>query len=297
MAVFYQTGIASDPADLMNKLTTFAGANGWTVSAATTGAVYRKDIVNVGFTTDSDEIFLRGSVGYSGAAAWNAQPNNSGQNVVIDCGTGPFTAYHFFVGDEDGSDYIHAVIEVSAGHYRHFSFGEMIKHGSYTGGTYVDGTNWQNDTVNQHNPDSAQHQVICDANTSGGTGHVYVDFDGKTNNWQRILGEGTFTTTNGLGSMRSNGISAIWPFLGVQPWNLRNNMTPLTYFVNRASSLRSPVGRIPNMRALGLHNLVPGETLSIGGDDWMCFPIIQRTETFVNTIESSGMYGYAFKLP
>jgi subtilisin family serine protease len=297
MAVVYQTGIASDPADLVSKLATFAAANGWTVNTPASGRVFIKDTCLVGVSSDTDEVFLRGAITYNGAAAWNAQTNNSGNTVSIDCGTGPFTAYHFFVGDEDGADYIHVVIEIAAGRYRHFSFGEMIKHGTYTGGTYVDGTNWDNSTNFQHVPDSGQHQVICDGNTASGTGHVWVDYDSKVNNWQLIRGPGTFTTTLGIGSFRDNGMISIWPSLGIQPWNLRNNMAPLTYFVNRSDSLRSPVGRIPNMRCLGLHNLTPGETLSIGGDDWLCFPVIQRTETFVNTIESSGMYGYAFKTP
>lgn len=296
MAVAYQTGISSDPADLMGKLASFAVANGWTQGAGSTGAVLAKGAIYVGYNTASDEIFLRGALGYNAAAAWNAQTNNSGFTVTVDCGAGPFTAYHFFIGDEDGQDYIHVVIEIAAGRFRHFSLGKLLKHGLYTGGTYVDGTNWANDTNNQHVPDSGNHQVICDANTNAGNGHVHVDYDSKTNNWQQI-NSATFATTRGIGSTRSSGIGNLFPLISVQSWNLRNNMAPLTYFVNRSDSLRSPVGRIPNMRSLGLRNLTPGETLSIGGDDWMCFPIIQRTETFTNTIESSGMYGYAYKLP
>lgn len=294
----YETGISTGPSDLVARLTTFAVANGWTLVGATTGTCISKNGIVVGLFTDSDEIFARGAIGPGSAAvAWNNQPGHSGVTVAIDCGTGPFTAYHLFAGDEDGREYLNMVVEYASGRFRHLAFGQLIKHGSYTGGTYVDGVNWNNSTTFQNSPDNSNHQVICDANMgSNGTGQVHCDYDGKTNNWQIIQG-GT-STASGVGSARSEGMGQIFPNLGVQNWNLRNNLAPLTYFVNRASSLRSPIGRIPNMRIMGMNNLQPGETLSIGGVDWMCFPIVQRTEgAQPNTVETSGFYGYAYKLP
>lgn len=292
----YETGISTGPADLLSKLNTFAVANGWTNGAATGGNVLSKNGVYCGLTTDADEIFARGALGYNGSNAWNAQTNNSGLTVAINCGTGPFTAYHLFAGDELGCEYLNLVVEYAAGRFRHLAIGQMIKHGSYTGGTYVDGVNWNNSTSYQNNPESGNHQVICDANTGSGTGHFWCDYDAKSNNWQRVIT--TAGTGNALGSARSNGMGQMFPNLGVQNWNLRNNLAPLTYFANRASNLRSPVGRIPNMRILGINNLEPGETLSIGGVDWMCFPIVQRTEgSQPNTVETSGFYGYAYRLP
>lgn len=297
----YETGISTGPGDLMGKLATFAVANGWTVDSATSGAVFRKGTINVGYTTDSDEIFLRGAVGYSGAAAWNAQPNNSGFTVTVNCGAGPFVAYHLFAGEEAGSEYLNAVIEFASGRFRHFCFGDLIKHGSYTGGTFVDGTNWNQSTTWINQPDAQQHQVICDANSQSGNGHVYADFDAKTNNWVRILESGALaTTTAGMGAVRSAGINNMFPNLSYARFNLRNLTAPLTYFANRGSSLRSPLGRIPNMRQIGMANLEPGAILAIGGDEWLCFPISQRTETWgsgSSSTESSGPYGYAYKMP
>lgn len=292
----YETGISTGPADLLSKLRTFAVSNGWTNTAGTTGSVLSKNGIYVGNHSDADEIFAMGCLGASGAAAWNAQASSSGFTVALNCGTGPFTAYHLFAGDEDGREYLNLIVEFAAGRYRHLALGQLIKHGTYTGGTYVDGVRWSTSTTFQNSPDNSNHQVICDANSGVGNGHFWCDYDAKSNNWQRVI-TGT-ATTSGLGSARSSGMGQIFPNLGVQNWNLRNNLAPLTYFANRASSLRSPVGRIPNMRILGMNNLQPGETLSIGGTDWMVFPICQRTEGVQpNTVETSGFYGYAYKLP
>lgn len=293
----YETGISTSPSDLLSRLVTFAVTNGWTNTAASGGGnVLNKNGAYCGLSTDSTNLLARGCLGASGGLAWNAQTGNSALTVTVDCGAGPFTAYHLFAGDEGGREYLNLVVEYAAGRFRHLALGQLIKHGSYTGGTYVDGVNWNNSTTTQNSPDNSGHQVICDANSAGGTGHVHCDYDAKSNNWQRII-TGT-ATTSGLGSARSSGMGQIFPNLGVQNWNLRNNLAPLSYFVNRASSLRSPIGRIPNMRILGMNNLQPGETLSIGGTDWMCFPIVQRTEgAQPNTVETSGFYGYAYKLP
>lgn len=299
-AVDYETGIASSPSDLVSKLATFAAANGWTISPGTTGSVFIKGDIVVGMIGNASDVSLRGALAYNGAAAWNAQTNNAGQSTTCDTGAGPFTAYHFFAGAEATKEYLHVAVEVSAGHFRHFSLGSLIKQGTYTGGTYVDSTNWANSTTNQNIPDSGSHQVICDANADTGNGQVWCDYDAKTNNWQIIRTASQTTTTLGTGNVRDQGISQMFMSLGYQRWNLRQLLAPLQYFVNRASSLKSPIGRIPDMRMVGMQNLVAGDEVTVGSDTWLVFPMIQRTDSWGSgnsAIESSGHYGYAYLLP
>jgi hypothetical protein len=294
----YETGIASSPSDVVDKLAAFAVANGWTVNSPLSGKVFVKDDVYVGVSSDSDEVFARGALGYDAGLAWNAQPNHSGLTVALNLTVGPYTSYHFFAGDEEGCPYLNAIIEFTAGRFRHLAFGKLIKRGNYTGGTYVDGVRWNNNNAYQNIPDRVEHTVICDANSSSGSGHFACDYDGKTNNWQRCIT--TAGTAYALGSARSNSMTQMYNAVGVQNWNMRNLMWPLSYFANRASNLRSPVGRIPNMRMVNMKNLLPGETLTVGGDGWMVFPLVQRTESWGSgnsAIESSGYYGYAYKMP
>lgn len=304
----YETGISTSPADLISKLGTFAATNGWTVTSlgVGNGTLFNKGGVYVGLnmTGTSNEVSLRGGTG--SGAAWNSLTNNPGYSVVVNCGAGPFVAYHLFAGEENGSEYLHTVVEFASGRYRHFTFGDLIKHGSYTGGTYVDGVWWNSIASWINSPNAQQHEVICDANAqfgvSGGNAHVYADFDSKSNNWVHIYETSNIdTTTAGCGSVRSSGINQIFPNHAYARFNLRNLTAPLTYFANRGSSQRSPLGRIPNMRQVGMLNLEPGAILAIGGDEWKVFPIVQRTETWDGgssvVIESSGPYGYAYKMP
>lgn len=297
----YETGSASSPSDLLTKLATFAAGDGWTVNTPASGLVFLKGSAVVGVNGAASTVDLRGALSYDAGLAWNDQPNNSGVTTQCDVGAGPFTAYHFFSVTEENKHALHVAVEISAGHFRHFSFGELIKHGSYTGGVYVDSVNWNNSTIFQNIPDSQQHQVICDANGAlVGTGHVWIDYDSKSNNWQRVFDAGDTTPTRCSGSVRSGGMDQMFANRGYLRWNLRNVPAPLTYFANRASSLKSFIGRIPHMRVFGMHNLSPGETVTIGGDSWLVFPIIQRTDTWGSsnsTTESSGYYGYGYRLP
>jgi hypothetical protein len=297
----YETGTATDPADLISKLATFAAGDGWTVNTPVSGRVFVKDTVVVGMDTDADEVFLRGAIAYDAGAAWDAQTNNAAITVAVNCGAGPFPSYHFFSGEEDGACYLHAAVEISAAIYRHFVFGELIKSGSYTGGVYVDGTRWSATAGTTNNPDSTFHQTICDANNSSSaeTGHIWVDYDGKANNWQRVR-PSTSADTACYGGTRSSSIDAYLSSVPFMDWNLRNLMKPLRYFANRASGLRSPIGRIPHMRFIHMDNLTPTEQFTLGGDTWIVLPITQRTESFgsgSSSIPSSGMYGYAYRLP
>lgn len=298
----YETGTATDPADLLSKLNTFVSGNGWTVSSPSSGVVFRKGDVVVGASADSDEVFFRGAVTYNGSAAWDNQTNNAGVTLTILLGVGPYPSYHFFTGDEDGADYVHVVVEISTGIYRHFVFGELVKSGSYTGGVYVDGVHWSSASNRINVPYSGFHQTICDSSQNEGitNAHLWVDYDSKTNNWQRIYPPASVDTTRCSGNGRAGGIDSYVQGQDFMAWNLRNVLVPLRYFANRESSLKSPIGRIPHMRQCGMRNLARGETITIGGESWIVFPIVQRTEVFdsaSSSIPSSGYLGYAYRLP
>lgn len=307
MTVAYETGVASSPADLVSKLGTFAAANGWTVSAATVGVVFRNGDINVGVNTDASTIFLRGALGYDSGVAWNAQPGAAPVNASANVGAGPYTAYHFFVGDDDGNHHVHCALEVEAGTYRHFSFGQVVPYGVVDGGTYVDAVWWQSGEANAHLIGVAIHRHICRAGAThygiGGRGHLWCDYDSKTNNWQ-IDNKGSSWPPHSerLFGSCGPGISAslhnALTLVGSMKWNLRTTLHPLEYTVGRAESLVTAVGRIPNMRQLSLANYAPGDELTVGGETWKLFPIMRRNAGTPPTGQiNSDLYGYAYLMP
>lgn len=307
--VTYETGIATSPADLLTKLTTFLLANGWQVSAPTGGdAVIYNDpsgTIFAGVDVTATEWHRRGCTGYNGAAAWNAQPGAAAFTDICNFGAGPYTAYHFFLGDEDGREYVHMAVEVAANVYRHWLLGELVKFGTWDGGQYNDSVfaNLTSTLNGQNNSgDFGGHRMVCDAshNSALELAHILIEYDGKVMpNWQRVRTAGTVSDADACaGSNRSQGIFAPMWTTEDQIWNLRTAMWPAVFFANRGTSLVSPIGRVPNLRLVSMRNFTAGEVVTYGGDDWMIFPNIARYQTAPAAgTPSSGLYGVAHKRP
>ena len=153
----YETGTASNIADLMDKLQIFAVANGWTKNEPAGSIVDRLSInrnsVYVQFrwaTTSPTAVAVYQSLGFSGTGT-----NPGGHTSDSGQGLAPATAatdanirtarhvlipnssmsYWFFESDY----YIHVVITRAALQYSHFGFGELVKQGTWTGGEYAYG--------------------------------------------------------------------------------------------------------------------------------------------------------------
>src|SRR5690606_24499136 len=140
----YETGVADSPIDLLTKLMVFVELNGWTADGGSSGFVIYNGASGIGIfagvQATSNELQTRACLGFSGGLAWNAQPGNAGVTHVMNLGAGPYTAYHFWVGDEDGNDYVHVTVEKTAGEFRHWALGRLVPFGSITGGVYCDST-------------------------------------------------------------------------------------------------------------------------------------------------------------
>ena len=297
----YQTGVASSPSDLLTKLATFAGANGWTVNTPASGRVFVNGDIYVGAYGDdvAGQIQTCGALGYAGGAAWNAQTNSAAWHTRATLSAGPFTSYHFFAGTEDGSPYLHSVVEVTAGRYGHFSFGRLVKSGPFTGGTYCESVFWNELPQYIDNANSSDHQVLgCSIGNVSNVSlrnHFWADVDGLSNNWVLMDSATQLSTasTRGTGSCRQNGLLNNQYSNASIASNRRTPLHPVYLFVNRPASLRSLAGRLPEVRHLHIGEIADGEVITIGADNWQVFPITKRG-TQDNDF-SSGNYGYAYK--
>lgn len=322
MALFYETGVASSSVNLRDRLKTFAEAHGWTVSATAfsspqlAASVIRSpgDVAFLGLGVANDYWSMCGCLGFNAANAYNNQPNhallNDSATAMVhrmNQGVGPYTAYHLWVGDEDGNDHIHLCIECTAGVFRHWTFHKLVPFGALTGGWVTDSTWHANVTNWTQDPETPAHRSICDSNRNyqfavdspgPGEAHFWLDYDAKSNNFVAMDQSGAIDSRRGLGMARNRGLFAEQLYIGYQRYNLRTPLQPLIYFANRGANLRSPIGRVPNMRRVIMRNLFPGETLSIGGVDWKCFPeCVRQVDPVANTVASSGLYGYAYRMP
>lgn len=164
----YETGVPSSMNDLMDKLETFASANGWTTnrdiaeSGGTDGELsLERSGTHVHFlwnSSEADHIAMYHSLGYDvagGIQQWqHTDDSGNSANVVPgtdarwqgsseeyrhirNIGAGPYTKYHFFEDSGTGYYYIHCVLEMAPLTFRHFGFGLLDKSWDWTGGEYV----------------------------------------------------------------------------------------------------------------------------------------------------------------
>lgn len=309
MTVFYQTGVATSPADLLGKLGTFIEAHGWVSdptstpsSAGLSNGETSGNAVACGVLATATEWQTRGCKTLSTVLAWNNQPGRANFTHVCNWGAGPYVAYHFWVGDEDGSEYVHVSVEVTAGHFRHWALGELVRFGTVIGGIYSDSTFLVDFDNLKNSPEYGGHRHICDSSQSDATAHLMVDYDGKVGGtWQAVAGAGNLASTFHTGINRHQGLIYPLLYVGYQRWNGRTPGQPMMYYANRASNLRSPIGRMPNIRSLNVRNYFPGELVTFGPDTWKVFPVFQKyIENNGNapaSITSSGFYGYAHLMP
>lgn len=160
----YQTGSASSPVDLLQKLVTWLVSIGWTQDrSAIEGAGWTASLHKSGnyahfraAMNESPWISSSGGTGYAldfylgtgfnGANGWNSQatgaPVGSTSNPVgvgMRLTVGPFTNYYFFA--DAAGDNVVVVVEVTAGLYVHLGWGlSLTKAGSWTGGPYFFGS-------------------------------------------------------------------------------------------------------------------------------------------------------------
>jgi hypothetical protein len=250
---------------------------------------------------------------YSGTPNLDALPNNSG--IVMTDGTynsadtpqarvfttafaGPFPTAYLFT--DDPSTYCHIVVEVTAGKYRHLLFGNLHKFGSWVGGGYYASHRWSTLTTEIDSPGSSFHSVPFDGALGANNGGQWtMHYEGGGFEWV-APSQGTFNGVNrrqacgsargGFGNLfRSIQESAFSGLVALNPitvWPVTTTDTPVT---TRCA------GRVPDVAEINMGNFSAGESLFIGADEWIVFPMATKGLPADRLdVENSGYYGYAY---
>lgn len=324
----YETGTATDIGDLVDKLFTFATGlttTPWTeneldIVSKRQGTLTLGDCV-VTFrwdNTTSTDLGLYQSLGWlTGKAAHemtdddgsgdNSVPINTGRRVNFQS-TGPFTKYYFFAGEGD-DPFIHVIVEVDAGRFRHFGFGNIEKHGTWTGGEYLYGHYWSQSTLDLDTPVDNSHSFGLD-------GLNNVDYIGASLHIENFAiqgaGEkwGVFTSdTTPINDRAGNSRKYIqggmrqgfWGYaLGWVQYsspNLYKPLIPIPVIIRDNSP--SPdtfqwLGVMPDVSIINMHAFTPAQEITIGSDTWVVFPWV-RKQYLKNDTEESWNAGLAYK--
>lgn len=308
----YSEQTASSPDDVISKIATFAAANGWTIDRNDLVSTNRTltlrngtDHVHV-YNTDTGNIRLRGSVGYTAGAAPSAQPNVSVE-AITNVGVGPYTKLYLFASATP-APHIHAVIELADGIFRFLSFGMVEKLGTWTGGTYVDASYWRVGSVSFSYQWSSVNSALFDSNNSASQGTVSpgaircdIPLDSRINAWAVLQNNASYRAYTGLYGATEGNTSGEG-FLTSQYYS-RNNppfsgqiaLGAISVEVSRIGGFFSMAGVFPNIRYLNMARFNPGQEIAVGTDTWKVFPMLRKgTGVSGNSAPYSNNHGYAF---
>ena len=332
----FETGSAVDLEDLLANLDTFADTThgGWTgdytVNPQTTDGWFSlsKGSLNVsmkyptageGPPVNMSIHHATGFIGQSTAPGTHTADSGNGFNTtdinhtnanlltercISQIGNGPFPSYYFFADDTAPNDYIHVVVEVTPGQFRHFGFGTLVTFGdNWTGGEYVYG----------HHHDLAvgalavdiNHQTLLDGLGTGVTDELRAGTvriaSGLANQspavWgvsiQRVPGNDTAGNVRrqihgsyragmeprGFGDPLGSFSSGVIPMYSIAAY-YRDPSNPRVYLL----------GHIPDVRALNIRNFEAAQSVTIGSDTWRIFPMsIKTTATVAGRSLHSGI--------
>lgn len=327
----FQTGVSTSIDNLMQTLSTFLQANGWTEDDITTGATGRmsihKNSIYVHFqwtdTVDGGTLAMYQSLGYinSGTSKWlHTDDSGSGQATAssssLDNGRcvnkfeGPHTNYWFFEKDSSPA-YINVVVEVDAGRFRHFGFGELDKIGDWTGGEYCYGHLWGQTATQIDNPASTGHAVgfgagdvstdnPCTLHIEGHTGEPNVN-----TKWAAIGGSATSGGTDrsvvarwpGLGGSRGGPWVSPFAHMPISQLNAFKPLMPISVMVRDTAPTPDAfylLGFQKDVAVINIKNIDPASTVVVGSDTWYIFPWVRKQRLQVDT-EESWNAGWAYK--
>jgi len=313
----HATGNASTTTNLMTALSAFAVANAGftqTVSRAVaipdpngTGSTNPYNVICLSKGTDnfwfafSDSYPLmlgfhslnRDGVAYGDVSGVRAPGDFKVNNFV-----GPFTSYDFFT---EGT-VVHCAAQMSSGAYQHFTFGNLTKYGTWTGGAFMLGS----ESAPAYTNDSSFNQSHYLVGSPGGTqllgdyaSHVYIPFGSRNYGtfWGGLNAVQDQTTVN-LHAF-GNTVEMANSILRDQPNAFNNRATGVRMEVFLAdnvvyggnTNLWLPIGYVPNLRAINITNLNARDVVN---NDWMVFPLQSKTG-IANVASNTFGYGWAVK--
>lgn len=318
----YQLTTATSLDDILNTIATFATGLGWTVNrnnTFTSGSNTRRiltisragvDYAHFASELSTTKLTLHTmrSVGISTGVDLLSQPNRSTYSWTNLLSAGPYVNFWLF-GESGSNPYIHCVIEHASGRYRHFGIGELIKKGTWTGGSYCYGTFWSQSASFVSQIGSANHYCPFDElvlSSSGNNGSIRCDeCDAPANNISGVDNrylpyDSSYSRSSMTGPRGNNANSFPYVFdaMGLQDYvfsnyNQRSHLIHYSHFITAASGYYRFIGEPPAIRAANINPFQAGEEFTVGSDTWKIFPLI-RKGVFANA-EMSDYLAIAYK--
>lgn len=300
----YETGTATTPVDLMNKLALFVTANaGMAVDEQKndgTRDILSINVGSLGFFSigynpaDDDLMVVLMATGFTASTAWGNQPNSTPTNFngceTTNVPNTAISTYHFF---HFNGGVLYVAFLTSEGFWRFLAMGELVKYGTYTGGPIIWPSFWNTSSSdNPFNVSNFQFPYAAAASPSQ-SGYVWCDHNGtdkfyrfKNNEPVATRAIAQYESTNFLG----------WPFY-CSPSSSTQATVSGVVRVNIAHATIAnkgiPIGEMPDVRVFNTRFFNEGE---IFDTDWKVFPIISKNDPDLREGQpNSGYLGVALR--
>lgn len=323
----YETGTATNIADLFTKLNTFASANGWTIDHSASDRLFlTRSTCSVAFRWSTTSptcaaVYQHTAFINSGTDPGN-HTNDSGQGNISGTDATLLTGRHvplvnstmrywFFESDT----YLHIVAEaantLSAAH---FGFGILDKRGTWTGGEYSYG--WRIDpaggtgdsairVLSSHLLDGLSG-FTSDTTVRPFVGTVHIEGlpnQTASGKWG-LTWAGTVANTGTdrasvareslQGGFRGGPVARVF---GRHGGTVNSGVVPLypigVWYDDRSLARWHELGWMLDVRGVNMRNFAFADEITIGADTWVVFPA--RYKTSVNNSGSTRNQGIAYK--
>jgi hypothetical protein len=314
----YATGTPTSLSDFLNALNTFAVSAGWTSNfnghAGFSGASHdyylalNKDTCFLNYyvpdtTAVAGTLTLQlfGSTAYAGSTAPSAQAGAStNPTLMFPPPAGPYNAYHFFSTATSGVDYLHTLLEYSAGNFLQLHGGRLNAVGGAAPVIYCAGTSWSSlaggNSASDGGPGIGNYTPFS-AESPGGSSGGWREFQirATVDSVARWFWPANVSPARAIGAVRNSSKNVHAFARSPNTFNQLVPLIPLSLFLERAvGQIYSYVGDVIDMRLMNLANNQAKDEITIGSDTWKVFPVISK-QPFGSATAATNNYGFAFR--
>lgn len=311
----YVNGTAATFADLKSAIETAAVAAGWTLSSgilSKSGAFFSLTAT----AGANPNLVLRGGTSQTGSTL-NGQPTipqaNAGAMMASITGSLITFPVNYEIHTFANPDELHCVINYNSDFYQTLAFGKSDIPGvggaaAWFTGSY--GTGITLTTVNNNRVYMSASQTSCGSSPYNGVACPYWFEQSNTGSYNASFAH---SNLDGVSNWRNNnsstvgtasmGISYAASLLTSLP-NLSNQATiliPVKAIAIRNDAGRTIIANPKNVRYCRMDNIVPGEIVTFGADQWKCYPMYRKDATQRDGVSwstgaaHSGTWGFAIK--
>jgi hypothetical protein len=198
------------------------------------------------------------------------------QHGILSPISGAGVAYYLF-GNDASPRYIHCVVEVTSGRFLHWSFGTLLKRGTWTGGGYNHPMFWSTAS------NTAANQTIpFDVGAPETNSKRYTRCDGLLARSSPAWSQSVGSLTKGVLNANTDPVRYL-AASGLNDWTQRSTLAPLYAILKRldADTISNTtralhLGEFQDVRFISMEGRNPGDILTIGSDNWHVFPIREK---------------------